>query len=51
MVDRERSHHGDPRQHDPGLKRLLTYTFVALAVALLAAFVAVSLVIHFFDSP
>lgn len=34
---------------DSGLKRLLTYTFITLVLAVLAAFGAVSLVIRWFD--
>ena len=36
------------RPPDSGLKRLLTYTFVALVLAVLAAFLAVNLVIRWF---
>jgi hypothetical protein len=35
---------------DPGLRRLLTYTFIALAVSLVLAFLAVTLAIRFFDT-
>ena len=35
---------------DSGLKRLLTYTFIALVLAVLAALLAVNLVIRWFDT-
>lgn len=35
---------------DDGLKRLLTYTLIALVLSVLAAFVAVGLVIRFFEA-
>jgi hypothetical protein len=35
---------------DPGLKRLLTYTLIALVLAVLAALLAVNLVIRWFDT-
>jgi hypothetical protein len=42
----------DPSQSpDPGLRRLLTWTFLALAFALLVAWIGVSLAIRFFDTP
>lgn len=34
---------------DDGLKRLLTYTLIALVLSVLAAFVAVGLVVQYFD--
>jgi len=37
------------RPSDPGLRRLLTYTFIALIVSVLLAFLAVSLVIRLCD--
>jgi len=40
---------GPVRPSDPGLRRLLTYTFIALIVSVLLAFLAVSLVIRLFD--
>lgn len=49
----------DPESHstagqgsgpDSGLKQLLTYTFVALVLAVLAALLAVNLVIRWFDT-
>ena len=39
-----------PSAPDAGLKRLLTYTFIALVLALLAAVLAVNLVIRWFDT-
>ncbi len=36
---------------DTGLRRVLTWTLVALVVSILMAFVGVSLVIHWFDRP
>jgi hypothetical protein len=36
---------------DTGLRRVLTWTLVALVVSLLMAFAGVSLVIHWFDRP
>jgi len=38
------------RPADPGLKQLLTYTFIALVLAVLLALVAVNLVIRLFDT-
>jgi hypothetical protein len=35
---------------DPGLRRLLTYTFIALVLALVLAVLAVDLVIRLFDT-
>lgn len=35
---------------DSGLKRLLTYTFIALVLSVLAALLAVNLVIRWFDT-
>lgn len=34
---------------DPGLKRLLTYTFIALVLSVIAAFIAMSLAVYWFD--
>lgn len=34
---------------DPGLRRLLTYTFIALVVSLILAFLAMTLAVRFFD--
>jgi hypothetical protein len=36
---------------DPGLRRLLTWTFIALVVSLVMAFIGVTLAIRFFDRP
>jgi hypothetical protein len=35
---------------DPGLRRLLTYTFIALVLSVVLALFAVDLVIRWFDS-
>jgi hypothetical protein len=40
-----------PRPKDDGLRRVLTWTFVALVVSLLMAFVGVTLAVHWFDRP
>jgi hypothetical protein len=42
------SHPANPPADD-GLKRLLTWTFIALGVTLVLAAIGVSLVIYFFD--
>ena len=43
---------GRPRPvEDTGLRRMLTWTFVALVISLLMALVGVTLAIHFFDRP
>jgi hypothetical protein len=36
---------------DTGLRRMLTWTFVALVVSLVMAYIGVSLAIRFFDRP
>ena len=36
---------------DPGLRRMLTWTFVALVVSLVMAYIAVALAVRFFDRP
>ena len=36
---------------DTGLRRVLTWTLVALVVSILMAFAGVSLVVHWFDRP
>ena len=36
---------------DPGLRRMLTWTFVALVVSLVMAFIGVALAVRFFDRP
>jgi hypothetical protein len=36
---------------DTGLRRVLTWTLVALVLSILMAFAGVSLVIHWFDRP
>jgi hypothetical protein len=36
---------------DPGLRRMLTWTFIALVVSLVMAFIGVTLAIRFFDRP
>jgi hypothetical protein len=40
-----------PSPKDDGLRRVLTWTFVALVVSLLMAIVGVTLVVHWFDRP
>ncbi len=40
-----------PPVEDTGLRRVLTWTFVALVVSLLMAYIGVGLAIHFFDRP
>jgi hypothetical protein len=40
-----------PNEDDNGLRRMLTWTFVALVVSVLLAVLGVNLVIHFFDRP
>jgi hypothetical protein len=36
---------------DPGLRRMLTWTFIALVVSVVMAMVGAALVVHFFDRP
>jgi hypothetical protein len=36
---------------DDGLRRVLTWTFIALVITLLMALVGVTLAIHYFDRP
>ena len=36
---------------DPGLRRMLTWTFVALVLSLVMAFIGVALAVQFFDRP
>jgi hypothetical protein len=51
MSEEQGEHRAEPRTApDSGLKRLLTYTFIALVLALLAAVLAVNLVIRWFDT-
>jgi hypothetical protein len=38
-----------PSPRDTGLRRMLTWTFIALVFSILMAMVGVNLVIHFFD--
>ena len=38
-----------PRTEDDGLRRMLTWTFIALVVSLLMTLVGVTLAIRFFD--
>jgi hypothetical protein len=38
-------------ERDTGLRQMLLWTFVALVVSLLMAYVGVKLVVHFFDRP
>ena len=45
----DKSSAGPGREHDPGLRRLLPYTFISLVLAVLAAFLAMALVVHYFD--
>jgi hypothetical protein len=40
-----------PHLKDTGLRRVLTWTFVALVVSILMALVGVSLAIRWFDRP
>ena len=40
-----------PAQKDDGLRRVLTWTFVALVVSLLMALVGVTLAVRYFDRP
>lgn len=49
MEDERRREPQQPAS-DPGLRRLLTYTFIALVLSLLLAFLAVTLVVHLFDT-
>jgi hypothetical protein len=44
---------GPRGQHveDDGLRRMLIYTFIALVVSLVMAFIAVGLAIRYFDRP
>ena len=44
-------HHGKPQPPDTGLRRMLIWTFVALAVSIVMAVVGVALAVHFFDRP
>jgi hypothetical protein len=39
-----------PEPPDTGLRRVLTWTFIALAVTLLMTGLAVALAVHFFDT-
>jgi hypothetical protein len=38
-------------ERDAGLRTLLLWTFAALVISLLMAYVGVKLVVHFFDRP
>jgi len=38
-------------KEDPGLRRMLTWTFIALVVSLVMAFIGVALAVQFFDRP
>lgn len=40
-----------PHVKDTGLRRMLTWTFVALVVSLVMAYIGVGLAIRFFDRP
>lgn len=40
-----------PRVEDTGLRRMLTWTFVALIISLVMAYIGVELAIRFFDRP
>ena len=40
-----------PPLKDTGLRRILTWTFVALVVSLVMAYIGVGLAIRFFDRP
>jgi hypothetical protein len=40
-----------PHVEDTGLRRMLTWTFVALVVSLVMAYIGVGLAIRFFDRP
>jgi hypothetical protein len=40
---------GGPEAKDTGLRQLLTWTFIALVVAVLLALAGVSLAVRFFD--
>ena len=40
-----------PPVEDTGLRRMLIWTFVALVVSLVMAYIGVSLAIRFFDRP
>ena len=42
---------GKPPKDDPGLRRMLTWTFVALVVSLVMAYIGVALAVRFFDRP
>jgi hypothetical protein len=41
----------NPREEDNGLRKVLTWTVIALILSLLMAFVGVSLVVRWFDRP
>ena len=40
-----------PRVEDTGLRQILTWTFVALIVSLVMAYIGVGLAIRYFDRP
>jgi len=42
---------GEKAKDDPGLRRMLTWTFVALIVSLVMAYIGVALAVRFFDRP
>lgn len=42
---------GKQTKDDPGLRRMLTWTFVALVVSLVMAYIGVALAVRFFDRP
>ena len=42
---------GSSPVEDTGLRRILTWTFVALIVSLVMAYIGVGLAIHYFDKP
>jgi hypothetical protein len=51
-MTRQNQVHGNnqrPSPRDTGLRRMLTWTFIALVISILMAVVGVNLVIYFFD--
>jgi len=48
--EQQRNAPGPVPPSDPGLRQLLTYTFIALVLAVVLAFLAVDLAIRWFDT-
>jgi hypothetical protein len=44
-------HEGKPQQPDDGLRRVLTWTFIALVITILMTIAGVTLAIRYFDRP